>query len=102
MNEFNSNCFYLRVHLLTVSLFFQTTASVTAASASVTLAGKGRTVTALRVRTRACPASVCCAAAAGTASAEFVSALNLVPTAPPVRNVPPVLIPAPSKCKFRV
>lgn len=68
--------------------------SAAVGSASVMQAGKEKTVTAPRAQTPACPASACCAVAGGTASVGFVSALNLVPTELPVRNAPPVPIPA--------
>lgn len=68
--------------------------SATVASASVMLAGKEKTATARHGQTPACPALGCCAAAGATVSVGSVSALSLVPTDLPVRNVPPVLIPA--------
>lgn len=68
--------------------------SVAVGSASVILAGKEKTVTAAHAQTPACPASACSAAAGVTVSVECVIALSLVPTEPPVKNAPPVLIPA--------
>lgn len=62
--------------------------------ASVTLDGKEKTATALRVLTPACPVLVSCAAAGVSAIVGFAFALSLVPTEPPVRNVPPALTPA--------
>lgn len=68
--------------------------SVAVGSASVLLAGKEKTATAPRAQTPARPASACCAVAGVTASVVFVTALSLVPMELPVRNAPPVLIPA--------
>lgn len=68
--------------------------NVAVASASVTLAGKEKTVTAPHAQTPACPASACCAVVGVTVSVEFVSAPSLEPMELPVRNVPPVPIPA--------
>lgn len=70
------------------------------ASASVTPAGKEKTVTAPRASTPACPLSACCAAAGVTASVGFVSALSLGLMEIPVRNAPRVLIPALSKSNY--
>lgn len=69
--------------------------NVAVGSASVKPAGKEKTATVPRAQTNACRASGCCAAAGGTVSVAFVNALNQVPTGLPVRNAPPVLIPAP-------
>lgn len=68
--------------------------SVAVGSASVMRAGKEKTVTAPRAQTPACPASACCVVAGVSASVGFVSARSLVPTELPVRNAPPVPIPA--------
>lgn len=67
----------------------------------VTLAGKVKTVTAARAQTRACPASVCCAAAGATVSVGLASALSLEPTELPVKNAPPAQTPARSKSELR-
>lgn len=64
------------------------------ASASVMPAGKEKTVTAQHAQTPACPALACCAVAGVTVSVAFVSAPSLEPMELPVRNAPPVLIPA--------
>lgn len=63
-------------------------------NAIVILIGKDQTVTAPQSQTPAHPASACCAVAGVTASAGFVIALKLEPMELPVRNAPPVPIPA--------
>lgn len=74
--------------------------SATVATANAMLAGQEKTVTAPHAQTAARPALACCAAAGVTVSVGFVSALSLVPMELPVRNAPPVLIPALLKSKF--
>lgn len=67
--------------------------SVTVGAANVILAGKEKTVTAPHAKTPASQNSAY-AAAGVTVSVECVSVLSPVPTEPPVKNAPPVLIPA--------